>query len=83
MRASIRPAATSASVNPTVAISGSVNTLLDTVLRSSGVTASPIACHIAMRPCIAATEASISTPVTSPAAYTPRADVRETRSTSM
>ena len=30
---------------------------------------------------MAATEASISTPVQSPAAYTPRADVRETRST--
>ena len=30
---------------------------------------------------MAATEASISTPVQSPAAYTPRAEVRETRST--
>ena len=38
---------------------------------------------MAMRPCIAATEASIRTPVQSPAAYTPRADVRETRSTVM
>ena len=36
---------------------------------------------MAMRPCMAATEASGSTPVTSPAAYTPRTDVRETRST--
>ncbi len=38
---------------------------------------------MAIRPCIAATEASISTPVQSPAAYTPRAEVRDTRSTSM
>ncbi len=53
---------------PTVAISGAVNTLDATVFRSSGATASPSACHIAMRPCIAATEASISTPVQSPAA---------------
>ena len=36
---------------------------------------------MAIRPCIAATEASISTPVQSPAAYTPRAVVRDTRST--
>jgi dihydrolipoamide dehydrogenase len=34
----------------------------------SGATASPRACHIAIRPCIAATDASMSTPVTSPAA---------------
>ena len=53
---------------PTVAISGSVKTFDDTVARSSGATASPSACHIAIRPCIAATDASISTPVQSPAA---------------
>ena len=53
---------------PTVAISGAVKTLLETILRSSGETASPSACHIAIRPCMAATEASISTPVQSPAA---------------
>ena len=82
-RTSISPASACACVTPTVAISGSVNTLLDTLPRSSGLTASPSACHIAMRPCMAATDASMSTPVTSPAAYTPRAAVRETRSTSM
>ena len=55
-------------VTPTVAISGSVKTFDDTVSRSSGATASPSACHIAIRPCIAATDASIRTPVQSPAA---------------
>lgn len=70
-------------LTPTVAISGVVNTFEDTVSRSSGATASPSACHMAMRPCIAATEASGSTPVQSPAAYTPRALVRETRSTTI
>ena len=34
-----------------------------------------------MRPCMAATEARGSTPVQSPAAYTPRTEVRDTRST--
>ena len=58
-----------------------MNTLDETFLRSSGWTASPRKCHIAIRPCIAATLASIRTPVQSPAAYTPRAEVRETRST--
>ena len=47
-----------------------------------GWTASPSVCHMAIRPCMAATEASIITPVQSPAAYTPRAVVRDTRSTS-
>ena len=55
-------------VTPTVAISGSVNTLAATVFSRSGATASPSACHMAIRPCIAATEASGSTPVQSPAA---------------
>ena len=55
-------------VTPTVAISGSVKTVLDTVASRSGCTASPNACHIAIRPCIAATEANMSTPVQSPAA---------------
>ena len=41
---------------------------VETVPSRSGATASPSACHIAMRPCIAATDASISTPVQSPAA---------------
>ena len=53
---------------PTVAISGWVNTLAATVFNRSGCTASPSACHIATRPCMAATEASSSTPVQSPAA---------------
>ena len=51
-----------------MAISGSVKTLADTAESRSGATASPKACHIAIRPCIAATEASGSTPVQSPAA---------------
>ena len=54
-----------------MAISGSVKTVAATWLRFSGWTASPSACHIAIRPCMAATEASICTPVQSPAAYTP------------
>ena len=53
---------------PTVAISGWVKTLAATVFSLIGATASPSACHIAMRPCMAATEASWKTPVTSPAA---------------
>ena len=77
----ISPASTACCDQPTVAISGAVKTLEETFLRSSGCTVSPRKCHIAIRPCIAATEASISTPVQSPAAYTPRAEVRETRST--
>ena len=55
-------------LTPTVAISGSVNTLLDTTERSRGWTASPRACFMAIRPCMAATDASINTPVQSPAA---------------
>ena len=53
---------------PTVAISGWVKTLAATVFSLIGATASPSACHMAMRPCMAATEASWKTPVTSPAA---------------
>ena len=55
----------------------------DLLAGPAACTASPRKCHIAIRPCMAATEASISTPVQSPAAYTPRAEVRETRSTLM
>ena len=51
-----------------VAISGRVNTAAATVFSLMGATPSPRACHIAIRPCMAATEASISTPVQSPAA---------------
>ena len=64
----LRPASTSRWVTPTVAISGSVKTLDETVRTSSGRTVSPSACHIAIRPCIAATEASMNVPVQSPAA---------------
>jgi len=45
-----------------------VNTFAATVRSRSGATASPNACHIAIRPCIAATLASGSSPVQSPAA---------------
>ena len=66
-----------------MAISGSVKIVAATWSRRIGWTASPSACHIAIRPCMAATEASISTPVQSPAAYTPGTEVRDTRSTWM
>ncbi len=82
-RAATREESTSFWVIPTVAISGEVKTLALTTSSRSGATASPRACHMAMRPCIAATEASGRTPVQSPAAYTPRTDVRDTPSTSM
>lgn len=66
-----------------MAISGSVKTFEETVLRFSGATASPRKWYIAIRPCMAATEASAKTPVTSPAAYTPGEDVRDTLSVQM
>ena len=66
--ACISPASMACWDQPTVAISGAVKTLEETFLRSSGWTASPRKCHIAIRPCMAATEASMSTPVQSPAA---------------
>ncbi len=81
MAASTCPESTAAWLTPTVAISGSVKIVAATWLSRSGCTASPSACHIAIRPCIAATEASIMTPVQSPAAYTPAAEVRDTLST--
>jgi hypothetical protein len=81
--ASASPDSTSCSVTPTVAISGSVKIVAATWLSRSGWTASPSACHIAIRPCMAATDASIRTPVQSPAAYTPGSEVRDTRSTGM
>lgn len=62
------PEVMSLSAMPTVAISGAVKMFAETCLRSSGETASPSECHIAIRPCIAATDASASTPVQSPAA---------------
>ena len=82
-RTGTSPRSTAACETPTDAISGSVKIVAATWLSLMGCTASPSACHIAIRPCIAATEASICTPVQSPAAYTPGADVRDTRSTSM
>ena len=66
--ASTVPSSTCRWVTPTEATSGSVKTLAATVPSRSGATASPSACHIAIRPCMAATEASIRTPVQSPAA---------------
>ncbi|CAM5644631.1 hypothetical protein SGLAM104S_05118 [Streptomyces glaucescens] len=51
-----------------MAISGSVKTFDDTVFRFSGATASPRKWYMAIRPCMAATEARANTPVTSPAA---------------
>ena len=68
VRAGTSPASIARWLMPTVAISGRVNTAAATVLSLIGATPSPSACHIAIRPCIAATEASISTPVQSPAA---------------
>ena len=82
-RAATSPLSTVACDTPTDAISGSVKIVDATWLSLIGCTASPSACHIAIRPCIAATDASMSTPVQSPAAYTPGAEVRDTRSTSM
>ena len=67
-RASVPASSTSRWVAPTVAISGSVKMLALTPRRFSGATASPSACHMATRPCIAATDARGSTPVQSPAA---------------
>ncbi len=62
------PVSTCSWVMPTVATSGVVNTFDETRRRSSGVTASPSECHMAILPCMAATEARANTPVTSPAA---------------
>src|SRR5699024_1509986 len=64
----IVPSRTSCSLTPTTAISGLVNTAEETCPEISGETASPRAWCMAMRPCMAATEASGYTPVQSPAA---------------
>jgi len=50
---------------PTAAISGLVKTVAATVRNRIGLTPSPSACHMAIRPCIAATDASGSRPVQS------------------
>lgn len=54
--------------SPTVAISGTVKMFAEMPRSASGATASPRACDIAIRPCVAATDASGRTPVQSPAA---------------
>ena len=56
------------SLYPTVAISGAVKMFAATVRSLIGTTASPSACDMATRPCMAATDASGSRPVQSPAA---------------
>ena len=53
---------------PTAPISGRVNVAEATVRSRIGDTPSPKAWYIAIRPCIAATEANGSSPVQSPAA---------------
>jgi hypothetical protein len=53
---------------PAVAIWGSVKMVAAVASQRSGATACPSRCHIAIRPCMAATEASMTRPVTSPAA---------------
>ena len=68
VRAGTSPASIARWPMPTVAISGWVKTLRGHRLQPHRRTPSPSACHIAIRPCMAATEASISTPVQSPAA---------------
>ena len=68
VRAGTCRSAISAGPMPTVAISGWVNTLAATVFSRSGVTAMPRPCHIALRPCMPATDASAISPVQSPAA---------------
>ena len=66
--ASSAPDSTAFAVTPTVAISGSVKIVAATWSSLIGCTASPSVCHMAIRPCMAATDASIITPVQSPAA---------------
>ena len=68
VRAGTSPESIACWLMPTLAISGVVKTFAATVLSLIGLTPSPSACHIAMRPCMAATDASSSTPVQSPAA---------------
>ena len=70
VRVVVRGALTVTATTPagSEAISGAVKTFELTELSSSGCTASPSECHIAIRPCMAATEASAKTPVQSPAA---------------
>ena len=62
------PAAMSVSCQPTVAISGAVKMFAVMRRWSIGITTSPRAWKIAVRPCIEATEASGTNVVQSPAA---------------
>ena len=59
------PVASSSAVDMLLARLQASSSVDDTVVKSSGAAASPSACHIAMRPCMPATEASSSTPVPS------------------
>ena len=68
VRAGTLPPSIAVCGTPTAAISGRVNTAAETVRSRIGSTPSPSAWYIAMRPCIAATEASSIRPVQSPAA---------------
>ena len=68
MRAGTVPSSMADWGTPTAAISGRVNVAEATVRSRIGDTPSPSAWYIAMRPCMAATDASGSRPVQSPAA---------------
>ncbi|COY38657.1 Uncharacterised protein [Mycobacterium tuberculosis] len=68
VRAATEPASMTDCGTPTAAISGLVKTVAATVRNRIGLTPSPSAWYIAMRPCIAATDARGSKPVQSPAA---------------
>ena len=81
VRALTWPDSISCWVTPTAAISGRVNTAVATVFNRNGETPSPKAWYMAIRPCIAATDARGKRSVQSPAAYTPGTFVRDTRST--
>ena len=68
VRAGTDPSSIFACGTPTAAISGRVNTAAATVRSLIGLSPSPSAWYMAMRPCMAATEASSIRPVQSPAA---------------
>ncbi len=68
VRAGYSPESIEFCETPTAAISGRVKMAEATVLSRIGLTPSPSEWYMAMRPCMAATDASGSTPVQSPAA---------------
>ncbi|SKZ37464.1 Uncharacterised protein [Mycobacteroides abscessus subsp. abscessus] len=68
VRAGYSPTSIACCETPTVAISGRVKIAEATVFSLIGLTPSPSEWYIAMRPCMAATEASGNNPVQSPAA---------------